>query len=842
MKKAFLTLLLFVQFAYSQNYVYIFPDNKYGANWYETSNRAKRGDIVDFIRFPDHPTEYEKSRFIIYETDQEVRREWFESDSNFYRTHSVDIGFFSAPGIYKKKIEKVNKKGNFELAIHKFQTVLYAGYAVNYRIANALIPRAWSAVTVDYDSINKATGGQYATIDLWEADTDNDLVSGELVQVGICHTGGDTCDGGWTIAGATVSSTCYRRLTALEADRHDGTDTGCKIGSSSDADNTVSEDYFKIDWLNIDGNNTGDILLKIQNANHITMHHLVLHESNEWGIQIDRTTRNWTDEHWLYSSFFWSDAWGVLYNRSGRIHIRHISAFNCGDNSSGSGTICSNNYGQIGIANSIIHNANAYTGTGNCFRAIEDSMSWLDDTGWNAGNDDTPQGGWPLDSQIAGDIFTDTTTAGMDLHLKNTASVINRGQYLELFYPTGEDIGTINDIDGENFPTESGLESDIFEADMGADENTGVSDETAYDAKYVRVSGDTDAWSTKDPGDIYNSIQDALNAVDDYGYVYVAAGRYYENIAMPTKRKLYGGFLGTETSHNQRGANYNFMWRTTIDAAGTYDRCIYANSDNIIDGFRLVYGNPVDACTGGSSGAGILGQRQTMNYLYVRNVVAESCRCDTGSVGALSTAAQGGGIVVDSQDGAGVLTVKNFIAIACTAYCGAIEVRHGCQAAAHFYNCLSIDNLAFGFEISVEDPVTVPENQNHRIYNCIGLSNKSPRSDIPGLGQVDSLYGTNWNTNYWSWAKDSAYSQNNYSTGVPWGDGNDDPDTGFWSDPKNFIFADSTEFGSVCFWDSSGQNYQLKGNSPCRTTGIGGDFPLYMGPYAPLIARIFTSQ
>lgn len=56
------------------------------------------------------------------------------------------------------------------------------------------------------------TGRTYSTITLWEADTDNNLVTADQVQVGECYN-----DSGFdeviTISGATTDSTRYRHLT-----------------------------------------------------------------------------------------------------------------------------------------------------------------------------------------------------------------------------------------------------------------------------------------------------------------------------------------------------------------------------------------------------------------------------------------------------------------------------------------------------------------------------------------------------------------------------------------------------------------------------------------------------
>lgn len=698
----------------------------------------------------------------------------------------------------------------------------------------------------------KASGGDYTTIANWEADTDNDLVSANQVQIGVLDAS-ESYAGGWTITGATTSATCYRMLTVADGHKHDGyLHSGAYVLMTSSTANTIGENHFKISWLEIDGNNTGNNCLRIYNSDSVFIDHCLLHNSAQFGILIDNASRNINDQYWLTSSFMWDCAYGAVYIRSGGIHIRHISVYNSGDNDATYGAIVNDNLGSIGLLNSIIHNSNA-SSTGNCCHLREDEdpgTGWRDDTGWNVTNDDTAPGADPQINVTITDYFKNA--ASDSFHLKNTAAAINTGQFWKYVFPGYGDIAR-TDIDGETIPTEGGLyKTDEFQVDRGADENTNVSNSTVYDEKYVKPSGSS-YWSGMDGGDVFTSIQDALDDVDAYGAVYVAQGRYFENITIPEDVRLYGGFDGDEADpdHTQRGTNYNFMYKSIIDGSSDSSRVVDMEDNSIIDGFKVVNGKTLFGSSTGS-GAGINAEGN-INYVNIRNCAVESCRTAADKeFGSVDCAAQGGAILVDSNAGAGTCVIEKCIAFACSSYCGAIEVREGSLAAARFLNCIAYNNAAFGFEISVNATDDPPRNTNHVIQNCIGIRNRNPR-DINGeLGVIDSVGGTacNWNSNFWSWAKDSAYTKYCFTTGAKWGDAYDKPVSGgFWSPAASSIIFDIDAGVGVSFNDtvtvsgtSRTNNFNLRGDSQCRKTGAGGDLPLYMGPFIPIIARILTSQ
>ena len=80
----------------------------------------------------------------------------------------------------------------------------------------------------------------YATITLWEADTDNDLVTAETIEIGILFATGSPYQIALTyFSGAITSALYYRHLKVEEGDEHDGT-----LGAGVVIEHNVSESTF----------------------------------------------------------------------------------------------------------------------------------------------------------------------------------------------------------------------------------------------------------------------------------------------------------------------------------------------------------------------------------------------------------------------------------------------------------------------------------------------------------------------------------------------------------------------------------------------------------------------
>ncbi|MDF0598445.1 hypothetical protein [Psychromarinibacter halotolerans] len=75
--------------------------------------------------------------------------------------------------------------------------------------------------TTNISSIRASGGGDYTTIAAWEAATDNDLVSADVVEIGRIDEAANYNES-VTIAGATTDATRYRKLTVADGIWHEG--------------------------------------------------------------------------------------------------------------------------------------------------------------------------------------------------------------------------------------------------------------------------------------------------------------------------------------------------------------------------------------------------------------------------------------------------------------------------------------------------------------------------------------------------------------------------------------------------------------------------------------------
>ncbi|HEX7787577.1 MAG TPA: hypothetical protein VF653_15265 [Methylomirabilota bacterium] len=111
------------------------------------------------------------------------------------------------------------------------------------------------------------TGQDYATIELWEDDTDIDVVGDQVIYEGRCINEAFTGDTGTspriTIAGATVNATYHRRLTAQAgAEFNPNTGQGARVvntvGTGGIILLSIEEDFFEMSHLGfIDQPNAG---------------------------------------------------------------------------------------------------------------------------------------------------------------------------------------------------------------------------------------------------------------------------------------------------------------------------------------------------------------------------------------------------------------------------------------------------------------------------------------------------------------------------------------------------------------------------------------------------------
>lgn len=97
---------------------------------------------------------------------------------------------------------------------------------------------------------------------------------------------------------------------------------------------------------------------------------------------------------------------------------------------------------------------------------------------------------------------------------------------------------------------------------------------------------DGKSWNTA-----FSTLQDAINASNSGDEIWVASGVYYGNFSLKQGTKLYGGFLGSETSRTQRNSKTN---TTVLDgqAKGSVVTAAKgATSDDVIDGFTIRNGS-----------------------------------------------------------------------------------------------------------------------------------------------------------------------------------------------------------------------------------------------------------
>ena len=119
------------------------------------------------------------------------------------------------------------------------------------------------------------SGLDYATLTLWEADTDNDLVTATESEYAVLNTTDSPYTMGDfdTIAGATVNATYHRGIKAASGQATDGTPGSGPIiteATSGFACLWINEAYFTVQDVEFDGQDTaGAIFFYISNAGQV---------------------------------------------------------------------------------------------------------------------------------------------------------------------------------------------------------------------------------------------------------------------------------------------------------------------------------------------------------------------------------------------------------------------------------------------------------------------------------------------------------------------------------------------------------------------------------------------
>lgn len=317
-----------------------------------------------------------------------------------------------------------------------------------------------------------ATGRDYSTMALWEADLDDSgIYSAGDNAVGECYddaafTASVTINGGGTIGLATV------KLTAAAADRHDGTaGTGVRmVGALSITLNppTTGNDKLICEWIEVNANGGGinSGVICSGDANEFpTVKHCILHDS--------------------VGNSSLSPAMQTI-SRDAKF-IRNI-IYDWNHSTSGRSCVAINSIGQASgcvIGNTVYNITGNGAGTGKgidvsadvagfiCQNNISVNTSSFDfefagttngTYGNNLSEDTTATGGsGNVTSVTVSDLFVSTTGGSEDFHLKTGSPAINVGVDL-VTTPTGVNI----DIDGRD------LDALGDTWDIGADEYVAV--------------------------------------------------------------------------------------------------------------------------------------------------------------------------------------------------------------------------------------------------------------------------------------------------------------------------------------------------------------------------------
>ncbi len=251
----------------------------------------------------------------------------------------------------------------------------------------------------------------------------------------------------------------------------------------------------------------------------------------------------------------------------------------------------------------------------------------------------------------------------------------------------------------------------------------------------------------------FNSLQDAIDAAgadpDSDNEIWVAADTYYPDegdswvdndrnstFNLPDGVGIYGGFVGTEATRNQR----DWLNNPTILSGDLYqnDGSNFSyNSDNsyhvvqsisdsgatILDGFTITAGNADGSYPNNRAG----GLYATSSDLGISN-----CRFEA------NTASSGGGLYVLYSDSNPTILLTTFIGNVATGSGGAIAIQHSYPS---FQSCLILDNEASngGGAYSLNNTGGPPE-----FINCL-FSGNSASSQGGALYQngVGSTYNPN---------------------------------------------------------------------------------------------------
>lgn len=328
----------------------------------------------------------------------------------------------------------------------------------------------------------KQTGGDHSTIAAWEADTDNDLVTADEVQVGelFQRSANAAWDERVTIAGATTDATRYRKLVCPTAERHDGTATGCHIAPTSSGHVfVISEDNFWAEGLRIhDWVGSSSEAFRINNTN-FRCSYCVFHDA-DGSLQMDALyagSSSITIKTW--NCVFWNIRRGACHIQglqSVTWYVYSCTGWNLNNDETAYAGFGFDDDGSRNNSSSVMHCKNVVSHTrvpaGDDFHGggasgqegtVQCTNCGCSDSSITTAGDVTNNGG-EQESLVQADQYV-SLTGSIDLHLKSGADLIDAGTDLS----ADANIAFSDDIDGD---PRSGT------WDIGADERVVAGGET----------------------------------------------------------------------------------------------------------------------------------------------------------------------------------------------------------------------------------------------------------------------------------------------------------------------------------------------------------------------------
>lgn len=470
MKKLLLTIIFLAWAGVVQAddyWVYVSTIDKVGANDYETVNRMKKGDVIAVL--PDTkqfiPSEQEKKTFLIFKTtltDAQVtsmKEEWREDtglknpdnspkiELKAYRKNKLDLTTISdKKGLIQDKVttDKINLsvKTNADLSLYKQKQLFYAYIQKPLiQLANVITPFAHAATTVK--KINCATE-DYNTLELWEADTDNDLVTATTIQQADVYDDDGDLTTELTISGATVNSSYYRIVSSPSGERHNGTDTGATLINPGLAGDSaviyINEQYAIVEYMNItnfkDATNSYTREDGIKNvSSNVTIRNNIIHDSATSGLNMQHRGIQPVE---AYGSRTGVKVYNnIIYKMYGIEASRGIYIINYDD-------------GNVLIYGNTVYGNTSATGYGiECYYSTcKNNISVGNDTDfvfgsstsdYNISTDTTATGDNSTTGVAAADLFSSVTGGSENLHLKAGAVAIDDGVDLGSPYNYGID-------------------------------------------------------------------------------------------------------------------------------------------------------------------------------------------------------------------------------------------------------------------------------------------------------------------------------------------------------------------------------------------------------------------